>query len=431
MGLTNGLARVLLHVPYEDPTTLLYHFCEPNTEIDEEDLQDLRQPKTSIARVLCHCLRSFRSPTRDQEWRNSARSQLHVWETSFDHSRSLIPEEELRKTPPLSENTSSPELTSSDYQPSSSPLESPTAKPRRVPTRSQARCTPLSPQHRSQSPDSSGSDSNQATGRKRGFSQAMSSPSAQRAARQRETGNNQDNRSRHRDAQFCIQRCLLGLQSGGALDDRCPNAMLHRRSKDDPQHQITSEDLVRLLKAQLDENIDTCTPLGVCGAYGAPFKLTCAIYGYTVIGKGTTSGLWREVSREAEVYRILRKAQGSAVPVFLGTIDLTKIYFLHGAGEIRHMLVMGWGGESTASKELTPELLKEIRKSNKEITALGIIHKDLRRDNVLWNEELGRALIIDFHRSTLKSRPTLQRPRAIKRRLCQPEIGDAKRVRVT
>lgn len=167
------------------------------------------------------------------------------------------------------------------------------------------------------------------------------------------------------------------------------------------------------------------------GAYGAPFKLTCVVYGYTVIGKGTISGLWKEVSREAEVYRILQKAQGSAVPVFLGTIDLAKIYFLHGAGEIRHMLVMGWGGESTASMDLTPGLLREIHKSNREIKALGIIHEDLRRDNVLWNEELGRALIIDFHRSTLKCRPTLQRPRAIKRRLGQPEIVDSKRLRVT
>ena len=114
-----------------------------------------------------------------------------------------------------------------------------------------------------------------------------------------------------------------------------------------------------------------------------------------------------KMSREAQVYQILRKAQGSAVPVFLGTIDLAKIYFLHGAGEIRHMLVMGWGGESTTSMELTPILLQEIHKSNREIKALGIIHEDLRRDNILWNEELGRALIIDFHRSTLKSRPTL------------------------
>lgn len=83
------------------------------------------------------------------------------------------------------------------------------------------------------------------------------------------------------------------------------------------------------LKSQLDENIDRCIPLGDCVSYGASFKLNCGKYGYTVIGKGTTSTLWKEVSREAQVYRILRKTQGSAVPVFFGKIDLTKIYFLH------------------------------------------------------------------------------------------------------
>ena len=244
-------------------------------------------------------------------------------------------------------------------------------------------------------------------------------------------GNNQDNQSRHRDTQFCTQRCLLGLQCGGALDDRCPNVIFHRRSKGDLQHQITSEELVRLLKAQLDENIDRGIPLGGCGAYGAPFKLTCIQYGYTVVGKGTTTGLWKEVSREAEVYRILQKAQGSAVPVFLGTIDLSKIYFLHGAGEIRHLLVMAWGGESTASMKLTPELLQRIHESDKEIRALGIIHEDLRRDNVLWNKELGREMIIDFHRSTLKCRSAKQRAGVTKRRLCQVKAADTKRLRIS
>ncbi|KAJ5110879.1 hypothetical protein N7532_001414 [Penicillium argentinense] len=140
----------------------------------------------------------------------------------------------------------------------------------------------------------------------------------------------------------------------------------------------------------------------------------------------------RKRARIASVYQILRKAQASAVPVFLGTIDLAKIYFLHGAGQIRHMLIMGWGGESTATMELTQQLRREIHKSTKEIRALGIIHGDLRRDNVLWSEELGRALIIDFHRSSLRCRPTKQRPGAAKRRLCQTEASaDAKRVRVS
>ncbi|CAI7659552.1 unnamed protein product, partial [Penicillium palitans] len=199
---------------------------------------------------------------------------------------------------------------------------------------------------------------------------------------------------------------------------------------DSTQHPISADDLIFSLNSQLDEDMDRYIPFGDCGSYGAPFKLTCMEYGYTVIGKGTTVGLWKEVSREAEVYRVLHKAQGSAVPVFLGTIDLAKIYFLHGA-QIRHMLVMGWGGECTATMELTQQLHREIYKSNKEIRALGIIHEDLRRENVLWSEELGRALIIDFHRSTLRCRPAKQRWGPAKRRPCRVEAGDAKRLRVS
>ncbi|KAG0156375.1 hypothetical protein PDIDSM_3553 [Penicillium digitatum] len=360
---TNGVARILLRVPYDDPSTVYYFFCDPNSE------QSLQEPKTSIARVLCLCLMAFHSPVRGQEWRNTVQSRLHLWTTSFDHALSQTPKEVLQQISPQSDSTDpeyvSPE-SSSDYQPSSPLQESPTAG-RRVRTRSQASCAPSDVRHRTQSPDSSGSDSNQATGRKRGFSQIRSSPSAQRAARQIEAAKDKGGHSKRHDAQFCTQRCLLGLQTGGILDDSCPNMKLHRRGQDVMKHSITAEDLVGLLKAQLDENIDRCTPLGNCGAYGAPFKLICDKYGYVVVGKGTTSGLWKEVSREAQVYQVLRKAQASAVPVFLGTIDLKKIYFLHGAGEIRHMLVMGWGGESTATMELTPGLLKiltnRIRKS--------------------------------------------------------------------
>ncbi|KAJ5129157.1 uncharacterized protein N7515_005196 [Penicillium bovifimosum] len=428
---TNGIARVLLRVPCDDPGTLYYFLCDPNSELNPEVEYTSQLRKTSVARTLCLCLMAFRSAARGQEWRNSTRLDLPIWKTSSDHTRSQIPKLGLRQTLLHPESTNpvypSPESGLS-YLPSSPP-GSPAAAARRVPTRSQAGRAPSGVLPRpSQSPNSSGSDSNQATSRKRGLIHVTSSPSTQRAGRQRDKGSNQGDQARHHNAQFCTQRCLLGLQSGGILDDCCPNVMLHRRTKDDLRHPIASGDLLGLFKAQLDENIDRCTPLGGCGGYGAPFKLTCVEYGYTVIGKGTTSGLWKEVSGEAQVYHILRKVQGLAVPVFLGTIDLAKIYFLHGAGEIRHMLVMGWGGESTTSMELAPWLRHEIRKTNREIKALGIIHDDLSRDNILWNKELGRALIIDFHRSTLKCRPTLQR--SVKRRLF-PEAEDPKRLRVT
>ncbi|KXG51632.1 uncharacterized protein PGRI_090250 [Penicillium griseofulvum] len=429
---TTGIARVLLRVPLDDPSTLYYHFCDPNSEVDPEDENGFQEPKTSVARVLCLCLMAFRSSIRDHEWRYRARKGLQIWSSNF--SRSETPKEP--RPLPNSDSTyleyTSPESGSSYEPPSSLPaspksLPAPPAEGHRVTLRSRGTCAP-SNDRRAQSPDSSGSDSNQAVGRKRGFSQVTSSPSAQRAARQEHARRYEESQSR-RNAQFCTQRCLLGLQTGGNLDDRCPNVKLHCQEQDgqrDFKHPITSGDLVRLINEQVDDNIDRCIPFGRCGSYGAPFKLTCVKYGYTVIGKGTTSNLWKQVSSEAQMYRILRKAQGSAVPVFLGTIDLAKIYFLHGAGEIRHMLVMGWGGENTAEMEIEPWLSREIRRSTKEITALGVIHDDLRYDNILWNKELGRALIIDFHRATLNTRP-LKRRRQKKSR---PESGDVKRLRL-
>ncbi|CAG7993032.1 unnamed protein product [Penicillium nalgiovense] len=432
--LTNGLTRVLLRVPRDQPSTLYYFFCDPHSETTPEGNITSHLWKSSVARVLCLCLMAFRSPIRGQEWRNRVHPDLHTWQTSLDHTRSQIPGKELQQLP-HSDSTNpefpSPDSGSSYALPSSSPLPAP-SKGHRILTRSQTSCAPSGIRPRSRSPGSSGSDTNQAAGHKRRISQVTPSPSARRSGRQQKAGHDQDDHSQRRAAQFCTQRCLLGLRTGNDLDELCPNVDHHRRGQTDPtRHPISAEDMILSLKNQLDENIDRCIPFGGCGSYGAPFKLSCMKYGYTVLGKGTTSGLWKEVSREAQVYRVLRKAQGSAVPVFLGTIDLAKIYFLHGAGQIRHMLIMGWGGECTATMELTQRLRREIHKSNKEIKALGIIHEDLRRDNVLWSEELGRALIIDFHGSTLKFRPTLQRPGAAKRRLFRTEADDIKRLRVS
>ncbi|KAB8227884.1 uncharacterized protein BDW43DRAFT_234143 [Aspergillus alliaceus] len=411
--LTNGFALVLLHVPYDEPSTLYYHLCEPNMEIDPDDNCSFEQPLTAIARVLCLCLMSFGARFRDQAWRNNARAQLPLWKTSFDHTRSQIPERELRQNPPGSEYSpsGSSARTVSEYLPSSSPVESPTQR-RRMPTRSRAQCAP----NMIDSTDSPDSDMDPAPGgRKRGFSQVTSSPSSpsvQRSARQTGSRHNESGRYQH-SAQFCTQRCLLGLQQGGQLDDHCPNVMLHRQGRSSSQHLIDTKSLVQQIKQQLDQNLDRdCTPIGACGACGAsgaPFKITCTAYGYTVVGKGTTSYLWNEVKREADIYRILWQAQGSAVPVFLGAIDLAKIYFLHGAGEIRHMLLMAWGGEPISKMKHVEAIRHEVLRSQKTIRSFGILHQDLRPDNILWNAELGRVLIIDFHRSQLDVRLTKKR----------------------
>ncbi|CEL11916.1 hypothetical protein ASPCAL15010 [Aspergillus calidoustus] len=46
----NGLAQVLLHIPYDDPSTLFYYPCEPNMDVRVEDDQSFQQPNTAIAR---------------------------------------------------------------------------------------------------------------------------------------------------------------------------------------------------------------------------------------------------------------------------------------------------------------------------------------------------------------------------------------------
>ncbi|KGO77164.1 hypothetical protein PITC_024060 [Penicillium italicum] len=388
---TIGLALVLLRVPLEAPDTLLYFLCEPNMEV-QDDL-NYRQPTTAIARILCLALMSCQSQVRDNAWRKQTKSKLSTWATSFALIRSRIPEVELQETP------SGSEYTGSDYAPSSSPLQSPTPRAR---VRVESGCAPSQSikHHPDSGSDSDSSEASPEPRRKRNISQITSSP-PQQSSRSEGSRRNPGDQSRQHKMQFCTQSCLLGLQQNDILDEKCPNVALHTRGQSD-KHQITALDFLRQLNQQLDTDIDQhCTPLNKRGSYGASFKITCAIYGYTVVGKGTTTHLWPHVSREIEVYRVLQRAQGSAIPVFLGPIDLNMSYFLHGAGEIRHMLLMGWGGETINSIEHSPELQKQIRRSRKEINSLGVTHGDLRLDNLLWSEELQRVLIIDFHRSQL------------------------------
>lgn len=405
---TNGLALVLLWVPYDDPSTLHYYLCQPNVDVDLNDDQNLQQPKTTIARVLCLCLMSSLSFTRNHAWRDNAKAQLHTWVTSFARVHSKIPASELEKTPPDSRYTGS-ECGSagepdSEWLPSSSSEGSPTPVGRR---QSRPGCAPSHEAYpRTEEDSSSDSDHNKAaTGRKRKRNEYTSSPSNQHTSRPRSTRHDQGFQHRQHTAQYCTQRCLLGLQQGGALDGDCPNVSLHRQHGNSGLHSVTAEGLTRLLKQQLDEDFDhNCTPFGACGGYGAPFKITSSQYGYTVLGKGTTTKLWTEVSREADIYRVLRKAQGSAVPVFLGTVDLAKTYLLHGAGEIRHMLIIGWGGERINTPEQQTALFPEIRRSRQEMHSFGVMHGDFRIENMLWNSEVGRVMIIDFHCAKLAPR---------------------------
>lgn len=200
--------------------------------------------------------------------------------------------------------------------------------------------------------------------------------------------------------EFCTQRCLLSLKTGGWLDEKCPNVDRHKKA-DSKRHQIHASDFPYLLKRQLDNDLDHyCAPCGESGTCGIPFKISLMPFGYTILGKGTTDRRWPTVRQEENVYRILHSVQGSAVPVCLGTVHIDWIYFC-GGFKITHFLILSWGGHQFNPLCCEEERWNEYRRTKKEIQRLGVIHGDLHESNILWNVELRRVQFIDFHKAKL------------------------------
>ncbi|OJJ99330.1 hypothetical protein ASPACDRAFT_52729 [Aspergillus aculeatus ATCC 16872] len=311
-----GSAVVQEYHVHDPGSTLYYHLCEPNMEVNHwKDENLLQQPVTSVARVLCLCLMSFQSRYRDQEWRNAARAHLPEWKTSFDHTRSQISASELHHNPPGLGYTASEYTGSEPTRPNIFLI---------IATRSRRSCAPSNPMFNPEdagfSSDSEADDAME--GRK-------PSPSVQPPARHTGSRHGPGDRCQKNTRPFCTQRCLLGLQQGGELDLRCPNVGLHRKGGNSQFHLIKTETMVKQIKQQLYGNID----------HG------CAPIGHRVVGKGITRPLWHQVSCEAEIYGILSRVQGSAVPEMA--------------------------------------VAREISRSTRAIRLSGILHNDLRPDNTL------------------------------------------------
>ncbi|OJD16704.1 hypothetical protein AJ78_03129 [Emergomyces pasteurianus Ep9510] len=180
--------------------------------------------------------------------------------------------------------------------------------------------------------DSFNSDSNQAArGRKRGISQVMFFSSSQRSSARPAGPRPSSGQSQH-TACYCTQRCLLSLQQRSELDHQCSNFSLHQRGQNDDRHCINARKFVQMLNEQLDSDLDhNCTPFGTCES----------------------------------------------------TIDLKLFLYLHGAGDICYMLLMGWAGESIDNVKDKEVLSHEISRSKKKIRMLGVVHKDLWSVNML------------------------------------------------
>lgn len=223
------------------------------------------------------------------------------------------------------------------------------------------------------------------------------------------------------DRPYCTQACLLGLIRGHVLDKKCPNVQAHREKAQDygrnsrymsrrlrnKRHALDQPALARLLEEQLQrperEDIGVIRSLDRSGWAGALFRLELVSHGYTFVGKGTVQPLIQALHTEAKMYKRMDAIQGKAIPVYLGSIDLKAALHLTSRVAIVHLMLLSWAGEEAWQCEIKAERLwLETARTNAEVAALGVQQADLRRQNVLWNFELDRALLIDFEYSHIE-----------------------------
>jgi serine/threonine protein kinase len=237
-------------------------------------------------------------------------------------------------------------------------------------------------------------------------------------------------RSSHQGAQngqYCTQKCLLGLVEGGPLDASCPNMRDHGRKC----HHIDRATVLVLLRQQLSEDLDTnCKPVGTPGSCGVLFQIRLKSHGYIVAAKCTPIDFVHRLRWEATIYERLRPIQGVHVPVHLGNIDLETPYFYDGIAELVHMMLLSFGGKLISqhvTSENRPYLTQEADCSAQAVHKLGVLHQDLMPRNMLWNEEIGRVMVIDFERAKFVQLRTVLGSIPANRKRKSPEDSVAKR----
>ncbi|KAI9808225.1 MAG: hypothetical protein M1825_004682 [Sarcosagium campestre] len=389
--ISTGEALILLRIPEDDPTTLLFHVAEPKAEVHSAETC-LRN--TAVSHALGLALLALRSETRCQRWIADAEARLPTWEQDFQAMMDQL-SETIRK-----------EAKNSEYKPKKSRQDHPRGdSPYHTRSRTAAACkepSMNSPNNRDESPDE----------REDGPTPPMpptptpAAGASRQSKRKRATSdsNSYAPSSKRLERAFCTQKCLLGLVREDILDRACPNISLHVESQGSgDRHSLNRTTFLDLIRDQLRLNRDDdCEPMDLQGSRGALFKVTLASHGYTVVAKGTISVYVPDLQHEASVYQRLQSLQGSCVPVHIGNISLAVPYYYKVGARIVHMMFLSWGGDGlTNNQEVKTRARKELGRSVTEMHRAGILHNDIRAANLVWNRERQRIMIIDFERSEL------------------------------
>lgn len=409
--LGTGEAFVFLRVRENNPETVYYRLCIPNEEVgdktgwrpdsNDENLLHL----TAVAQVSAFCLQAVKEQPRSQEWQDRARKVLPSWTVDLDAVLGEIPETDRK------------ELVHSAYKPSIKRFRKGLFKKtpevfrsRKPDGKTFSSCAPAPGSLReTESPDSSDGENDS------GGPTPQPTPSKPPKQAAANIADKQNKRAGH-ERQYCTQRCLLGILDQGEFDDRCPNVLEHAREGTDHHHNLDSQDFLWLIQDQLSKDRDAdCYPLWVQGARGAMFKVTLASHGYTVAAKATVFAFVTDLKHEQAVYECMRKLQGRYVPVCLGGVDLLKPYYHRGV-QLVHMMFMAWGGKALGGcGQILAHVEQDVSQMAAEgveaMHALGVLHRDVATRNMLWNEECGRVMFVDFERSVVFETEQRQRQR--------------------
>ncbi|OAA34466.1 hypothetical protein NOR_08476 [Metarhizium rileyi] len=385
---TAGTSLVQLAYDRAEPLVLRWRLCIPSNvkaqDMTEPQISQLSQ--TAVAQLASFCLLSLRSTTLTggslEDSIYQAKLHLKIWkETSYNDTATS---------------------TESDGDTLSSALPSRSTEKCKYPLRSRASCKDATVPSKIRDDKEGGDGDNRggAESRQR-RTRTGASCNEQGQGSSKSKKNSSTGSASEFSRKYCTQTCLLGLKHGYQLDRRCPNVLSHD-VEGNGRHPLDATKFTQLIAEQLREGMYKVSLAldgwGKCGLIGVLFKLEMASFGYTFVGKGTTSINPTHLRHEGEIYQKLSNLQGYIIPVHLGIVSLDPGYLLHGGARVTHMMLMSWAGEVASSKRKS-----EAKRSLSTIYKNGVDHQDERAANLLWNAERRSVMVIDFHLASLIS----------------------------
>lgn len=170
---------------------------------------------------------------------------------------------------------------------------------------------------------------------------------------------------------------------GSALDEKCPNLHDHGTQC----YCIDQPTFLKLLRQQLSIDLDTdCALVGVHSARGALLKVMLTSHGYTVTAKCTITKFVSNLKHEAAIYIYLHPIQGTHVPVYLGSLDLSNLYDYDGVVDLVHMIFLSFGGRPIhrfINDDNQSHIAQRAKRSIGAVHQLDVLHRDVISRNML------------------------------------------------